>query len=74
MVVSHTITVRLDAELAEWLEETAKRTGLSQGQIVREQLRRARESGEHGQQPFMRWAGAVAGPRKLSSRKGFSTK
>ena len=39
--MSHTITVRLTPELAEWLEATAARTGLPQSRIVREQLHRA---------------------------------
>jgi hypothetical protein len=68
--MSHTITVRLNKELSEWLEETASRTGLSQGRIVREQLEKAKT--KNTQRAFMRWAGVVRGPRNLSSRKGFS--
>ena len=68
--MSHTITIRLDPELAAWLEQTAKRTGVSQGQIVRDQLQRARS--EKAERRFMRLAGCVDGPRDLSSRKGFS--
>ena len=66
----NTITVRIDDELAVWLKETAKRTGTSQGQIVRELLENARAA--RPSQPFMRLAGSVDGPRKLSVRKGFS--
>src|SRR2546429_665269 len=40
--MSHTITIRLNKELAEWLEETAAKTGMPQGKIVREQLEKAR--------------------------------
>jgi hypothetical protein len=68
--MSHTITVRLNKELSEWLEETASRTGVSQGRIVREQLERAKTT--NTQRAFMRWAGVVRGPKNLSSRKGFS--
>ena len=68
--MSHTITVRLDAELARWLEETAARTGVSQGRIVRDQLELARAKVRT--RSFMRLAGAVKGPRDLSTRKGFS--
>jgi hypothetical protein len=68
--MSHTLTVRLTRELADWLEATARRTGVPQGRIVREQLERARAA-ERGQ-GFMRLAGAVRGPRDLSTRKGFS--
>ena len=63
------MTIRLTAELAEWLQETAQRTGVPQGRIVREQLERAMAGSER---PFMRLAGAVKGSPDLSERKGFS--
>ena len=65
-----TITVRLSQELAAWLEDVAAKTGVSQGKIIRDQLEKAKAKGPG--QPFMRLAGAVRGPRNLSSRKGFS--
>ncbi len=69
--MSHTITVRLNKELAEWLAETSERTGIPQGKMVREQLEKARSSS--GQRPFMRLAGSIKGlPRDLSMRKGYS--
>lgn len=68
--MGHTITVRLNKDLATWLEETAHRTGVAQGQIVREHLERAKAA--VGNRPFMKLAGAVRGPRNLSRRKGFS--
>ena len=68
--MSHTITIRLDKDLAVWLEKTAERTGLSQGQIIRDQLQKAKASGSS--QSFMRLAGAIRGPKDLSSRKGFA--
>lgn len=68
--MGHTITVRLDADLADWLEQQAKKTGESQGKIVREQLARARKRA--AAQSFMRLAGTVRGNRNLSTRKGFS--
>jgi len=67
--MSHTITVRLTHELAEWLASRAKKIGLAQGRIIREQLEKARAS---EQQRFLRLAGIVSGPRDLSARKGFS--
>jgi hypothetical protein len=71
--MGHTITIRLDRELAEWLEREARRTGIPQGKIVRDQLERARSAASA--QPFMRLAGIVTGgPRDVSSRKGFSRK
>ncbi len=71
--MGHTITVRLDHDLAEWLEREARRTGVAQGKIVRDQLERAKASASA--QSFMRLAGVVhGGPRDVSKRKGFSRK
>jgi hypothetical protein len=67
--MSHTLTIRLNKELAAWLEETSRRTGLPQGHIVREQLERAR--GAAPGRAFLRLAGVIRGPRDLSTRKGF---
>jgi len=69
--MSHTLSIRLTKKLAEWLEDAATRMGVSQGQIVRDQLERAMTSSER---PFMRLAGSVKGQRDLSQRKGFSRK
>ena len=69
--MSNTITVRVPEDLAEWLDETARRTGVSKGRIVREELEKARIS---PRRPFLRLAGTVAGPADLSSRRGFSRK
>lgn len=69
--MSNTITVRIPGDLAEWLAETARKTGVPKGRIVRDQLEKARRSEE---QPFLRLAGMVAGPANLSTRKGFSRK
>jgi hypothetical protein len=69
--MSHTITVRLNKELSTWLEETASRSGLSQGQIVRQQLEQAKAA--NANRSYMRLAGSIRGlPRELSKRKGFS--
>ena len=68
--MSHTITVRLTRELAEWLEQQAATTGVPQGKIVRDQLEKAKATS--ARQPFMRLAGSVRGPKDLSSRKGFA--
>jgi len=69
--MGNTITVRLPEDLAEWLELAARKTGGPKGRLVREELERARNS---AQRPFLRWAGAIAGPGDLSMRKGFSRK
>jgi len=68
--MSQTITVRLTPELAEWLQETARQTGLPAGRIIRHQLERAKS--EAGNQPFLRHAGKISGPPDLASRKGFA--
>lgn len=69
--MSNTITVRVPEDLAEWLNDAARRTGVSKGRIVREELEKARNS---PRRPFLRLAGTVAGPADLSSRKGFARK
>ncbi len=68
--MSPTITVRLTPDLAEWLDMTAAKSGVSQGKIVRDQLELARR--QAASQSFMRLAGTVRGPKDLSRRKGFS--
>lgn len=65
------MTIRLPKHLAEWLEETACRIGVSKSQIVCEALEKVRTA---EMRPFIRLAGAGAGPRDLSTRKGFSRK
>lgn len=67
----NTITVRLPDELAEWLESSAEKAGVSQGRIIRDQLEKARTQEER---PFLRLAGRISADPDLSTRKGFSKK
>ena len=69
--MSHAIPVRPTLELAAWLKHAPTTTGVPQGEIIREQLEKARENAEN--RSFMRLAGTVSGPSDLSSRKGFAT-
>jgi len=69
--MSNTITVRLPDDLAKWLDQTAREAGLPKGRIFREELEKARNAAGR---PFLRHAGAIAGPSDLSMRKGFSRK
>ena len=68
--MSHTLTIRLDRDLADWLADEARKTRVPQGKIVRDALETAKA--HRARQPFMRFAGAVRGPRNLSTRKGFA--
>jgi hypothetical protein len=69
--MSNTLTVRLPEQITQWLDETARKSGLPRGRIVRMELERAQKgSGKR----FMRLAGTIDGPPDLSSRKGFSRK
>jgi hypothetical protein len=68
--MGNTLTVRLPAELADWLRATAEQSGIPAGRIVRQQIERARAEG--GNQMFLRHAGRIEGPADLASRKGFS--
>ena len=71
-LMSNTITIRVAKPLSTWLQKKAERTGMSQGQIVREQLEQLRR-GDKKAKNFMRLAGAIkSGPRDLSTRKGFA--
>jgi hypothetical protein len=70
--MSHGITIRLNKELATWLKQAAAKTGVSQSQLIRDQLEKAKASGST--QSFMQLAGPVRGPKDLSMRKGFSRK
>ena len=70
--MGNTITIRVPKTLAAWLQEKSARTGISQSQIVREQLERVRR-GDKKTKNFMRLAGAIrTGARGLSTRKGFA--
>ena len=69
--MSITIKLRLPADLAQWLEEESRVTGLPKGRIVKEQLERLRT--HKARQPFLDLAGSVEGPAALSSKKGFGT-
>jgi len=70
--MGNALTVRLPRELAEWLEETSRKSGLPRGEIVRRELERARKGGE---KPWMRLAGSIkGGPPDVSMRKGYARK
>jgi hypothetical protein len=68
--MGRTLTVRIDEGLDAWLAATAKKRGVSKGKVVRDQLEMGRTKAPG--RPFMRLAGAISGPRGLSTRKGFS--
>ena len=70
--MSHTLTIRLTEELLAWLKDTARRTGVPVGRLVRQHLEHAKVGGK---QRFLRHAGAfTGGSRDVSARKGFSPK
>jgi predicted transcriptional regulator len=69
--MSHTVTVRLPEDLANWLQDIARARGLSQSQIIKDQLEKARQAAPV--RPFMKSAGSIRDlPRDLSQRKGYS--
>lgn len=69
--MSHTLTIRLQDDLAEWVERTARAMGVSQGLLIRDQLEKARRE-DVQTRPYMRLAGSVRLAQDLSTRKGFS--
>jgi len=58
--MGQTITVRLTKRLAEWLEEAAARTGISKGQIVRDEWSELVPNARR--RAFCGWRGRVGGP------------
>ena len=69
-LMSQRITIRLTKELAAWLDQAAKTSGIPRSRIIREHLDWALAKGR--EQRFMKLAGTVHGPRGLSTRKGFA--
>ena len=67
--MSNTLSIRLPKELSQWVKQTAENTGLTQGEVVRQQLEKARSTATS--KPWMALAGKVRGPRDLSVREGF---
>lgn len=68
--MSKTLTLRLTKGQEAWLDRASRSTGRPRGQIIREQIEKARVG--QGKQSFMRLAGAIRGNAGLSQRKGFS--
>ncbi|MGH9524746.1 MAG: hypothetical protein ACRD3E_19660 [Terriglobales bacterium] len=67
------MNLRLPEDLAEWLQDTSKKTGLPVNRIVREHLQRAKE--QQKETLYLRFAGRLKGlPPDLSTRKGFNTR
>jgi predicted transcriptional regulator len=64
------LTFRVSDDLAKWLTETARRTGISVSRIIRQELEKAKQ--EAVDRPFLRLAGAIDGTSDLFARKGFS--
>lgn len=65
-----TLTIRLGAELAEALQQEARETGLSKGEIARRAIAaRLRKAG--GLTVMSRYFGAMGGPADLSTNKAY---
>jgi len=64
-----TLRVTLPDDLAAWLAEAGRKTGISRERFVRTELERARKIST---KPFLRLLGSVEGAPDLSTRKGFS--
>ena len=71
--VAQSLTIRLDDELAEALENKAQKANRSRGQIVREALAE-HLGGKEGDQPSAlqalgKYVGRMRGPKDLSTNK-----
>ena len=65
--MGQTITFRPTKKLAGWIEQAAAQIGVSQGQLIREQLEQCAH-GDRTSKKFMRIAGIIrGGPRDLST-------
>lgn len=67
--MSNSISIRLPAELDQWLEEESRKTGLPKGRIVRQHLEASRT--RKSRQPFLDLAGSIEGKPALSRKRGF---
>jgi len=70
--MSHTLTIRLTDELAEWSKRKSRKTGEPAGCIIRRQLEKAMS--ETGTERILALAGKMSGPPGLSARKGSAGK
>jgi predicted transcriptional regulator len=67
--MSTTLSIRLPDDLADWIKSTAENTNQTQGEVVRQELEKARQTST--EKPWMKFAGAVSGPKDLSMHEGF---
>ena len=68
--MEETLTIRLGSDLAQALQEQARQTGRSRGEIAREALQsHLQRSGTPG--VMRRYFGAVRGPTDLSTNKAY---
>ena len=68
--MQETLTVRLGPDLAEALQEEARRTGLTKGEIARRAIAdRLKTSGALS--VMSRHFGTITGPSDLSTNKGY---
>ena len=68
--MEHTLTIRLDETLSRALNEEARQTGLSKGEIARDALT-ARLRGGAKLQTLNRYFGVMKGPKDLSTNKTY---
>ena len=65
-----TLTIRLDEDLAQALQEEATRAGVSKGEIARQAIA-ARLQASRGASTLQRHFGVMSGPADLSSNKDY---
>lgn len=71
--MNETVTIRLGDELAYALDEEARRTGLTKGEIARQALKeRLRSAGKLS--VMERHFGSMSGPADLSTNKAYRRK
>ena len=68
--MNDSLTIRLDETLSRALDEEARNTGLSKGQIAREALQ-SRLQRRTGLKVMSRYFGTIRGPGDLSTNKAY---
>ena len=70
--MEETLTVRIDAELAAWLRQEARRRNTSKGEVVRVALREGQaQKRKSAGETLSGLRGIVTGPRDLSTNRAY---
>jgi metal-responsive CopG/Arc/MetJ family transcriptional regulator len=69
--MDRSLSIRIDSDLARRLDDEAKRTHVSRGEIVREAVRKRLKTMAGPRTLLLKYAGVMSGPRDLSTNKKY---